>query len=165
MKKVLLYLGSIIIVLAVILGGYKLLYKSNKAAPATANSSYSSTTSTSSSSNTSATTPAVNNAVLVTKTNSTIGNYLADPNGNTLYTDGSGDAGVTNCSSSCLSAWPVYQDKGATTGLPANVSTIKRSDNGQIQYTYKGAPLYYFTSDTSGQVTGNGVSGFYVAKP
>jgi predicted lipoprotein with Yx(FWY)xxD motif len=54
---------------------------------------------------------------------------------------------------------------GSTTGLPANISTIKRSDNGQIQYTYKGMPLYYFASDTKGQVTGNAVSGFYVAKP
>jgi len=109
--------------------------------------------------------PAVNNAVLVTKTNSSIGQYLTDPNGNTLYTYAADSSGVSNCMGSCLTAWPAYQDKGSTTSLPAGVSTIKRTDNGQIQYTYYGMPLYYFAGDSSGQVTGNGVQNFQVAKP
>jgi predicted lipoprotein with Yx(FWY)xxD motif len=108
---------------------------------------------------------AVNNSLIMTETNSTIGSYLADPNDNTLYTDGTGATGVTDCAGSCLSAWPIYQDNGSTTNLPANISTIKRSDNGEIQYTFKGKPLYYFTTDTPGKVTGNGTNGFYVARP
>jgi len=109
--------------------------------------------------------PAVNNAVLVTKTDSKLGQYLADPSGKALYTYNADTSGVSNCTGSCLSNWPSYTASGSTANLPAGVSTIKRSDNGQTQYTYNGMPLYYFVSDSSGQVTGDGVEGFSVAKP
>jgi predicted lipoprotein with Yx(FWY)xxD motif len=118
-----------------------------------------------SSNSTNSSSSAVNNSVVITKSNSTAGSYLANPSNMALYTIGSGTTGVSNCSASCLSAWPPYIDTGATTGLPTNISTIKRADNSDIQYTYKGMPLYTFTSDTTGQVSGNGVSGFSVAKP
>jgi predicted lipoprotein with Yx(FWY)xxD motif len=108
---------------------------------------------------------AVNNAVLTTKTASSIGNYLADPNGRALYTYNADTPGVSNCTGGCLAAWPAYQDKGSTTGLPTGVGTIKRSDNGEIQYTYQGLPLYYFINDSGGTVTGNGVENFRVAMP
>jgi predicted lipoprotein with Yx(FWY)xxD motif len=72
--------------------------------------------------------------------------------------------GVSNCSGSCLTNWPIYEAT-ATTDLPANVTVITRSD-GKKQYAYKGMPLYYFSGDTSaGQVTGDGVNNFHVAKP
>ena len=108
---------------------------------------------------------AVNNAVLTTKTSSSVGQYLADPSGKALYTYGADSSGVSNCKGSCLASWPAYVATGSTTNLPQGVSTIKRSDNGQTQYTYNGMPLYYFVSDGQGQVTGNGVSNFSVAKP
>ena len=141
----------IIVIVVIVIGGYAIFHKSPKP---TTNSSSSKSTAAS-----------VNDAIVITKNNSTIGSYLADPNSNTLYTDGTGSVGVSSCSGSCLTAWPVYQDKGSTTNQPTGISTIKRSDNGEIQYTYNGMPLYYFSSDTKGQVTGNGVSGFAVAKP
>jgi predicted lipoprotein with Yx(FWY)xxD motif len=156
-KKSMAVIGTVIVVVILVVGGYALFHKSPKT---TTPSSTLSSTATSKSQ-----AAPVNNAVLITKTNTTVGSYLADPKGNTLYTVGSGSTGVSNCTGACLTAWPVYQDKGSTTGLPTNVGTIKRSDNGEIQYTYKGMPLYYFSSDTSGQVTGNGVSGFSVATP
>lgn len=109
--------------------------------------------------------PAVNNAVLTTKTDAKIGRYLADPSGRALYVYDVDTKGVSNCTASCLAAWPAYVDTGATTGLPSGVGTIKRSDNGQIQYTYDGLPLYYFAHDAQGQVSGDGVDMFSVAKP
>lgn len=146
-------IALIIVVVIVVAGGaYMLLHKSSK-----------STTTTKSASSTSA--AAVNNAVLITKTDSSVGQYLADPSGKALYTYNADTSGVSNCTGSCLTAWPAYVDTGSTTGLPAGVSTIKRTDNGQVQYTYNGMPLYYFVSDSSGQVTGNGVQNFSVAKP
>jgi predicted lipoprotein with Yx(FWY)xxD motif len=49
--------------------------------------------------------------------------------------------------------------------VPTNVGTITRTDGG-VQYTYKKMPLYYYVGDTSaGQITGDGVNGFSVAKP
>ena len=118
-----------------------------------------------SNSNNNKSTETVNNTVIITKNNSNIGNYLADPNGNTLYTYTNDSTGVSNCTGSCLATWPAYIDKGSTTGLPAGIATIIRSDNRQTQYTYNGMPLYYFTSDSNGQVTGSGVNNFKVATP
>ncbi len=105
---------------------------------------------------------------IVTKTanNSKFGDYLTDGNGNTLYTYSSDTAGVSNCVDVCINIWPAYIDaSGSTTGLPANIGTVTRNDSGALQYTYKGLPLYTFVSDSKGKVTGDGVSGFNVAKP
>jgi predicted lipoprotein with Yx(FWY)xxD motif len=150
MKRTLI---GILIVIIVAVGAYAIFHKSDD------NKTASTTNSTKSSA------PAVNNAVVITKTSSGIGEYLADPEGNTLYTYKPDTSGVSNCTGSCLTEWPAYQDKGSTSGLPTGISTIKRTDNGQIQYTYNGMPLYYFASDTKGQVTGNNVDKFVVAKP
>jgi hypothetical protein len=49
--------------------------------------------------------------------------------------------------------------------VSGTLATAQQS-NGALQVTYNGALLYTFVSDTSpGQVTGNGVAGFSVAKP
>jgi len=109
--------------------------------------------------------PPVNNAILSTKTDSKLGQYLTDSNGHPLYIYGGDSNGVSNCTGSCISLWPAYQDSGATTGLPAGIGTIKRTDNGETQFTYNGMPLYTFTSDSNNQVTGNGTANFTVAKP
>ena len=143
-----------IVAFALAFGGFALFHKSKTPTPAATSSTSSQSTA-----------AAVNNAVLTTKTNASVGAYLTDASGNTLYTYGADSTGVSNCTGSCLSTWPAYQDKGATTGLPTNVSTLSRSDNGQTQYTYKGKPLYTFSGDSQGQVTGNGVADFQVAKP
>jgi predicted lipoprotein with Yx(FWY)xxD motif len=153
---------GIVIVLILIIGGYFIFHKSS---PNTTTSSYGSSTSATNSSNTKEQASTVTNAVLITKNNASVGNYLAEPNGVTLYTYGGDTSDTSNCTGSCLSNWPAYQDAGSTSGLPTNVSTIKRTDNGEIQYTYKGKPLYTFIGDSKGQVTGNGVSDFSVAKP
>ena len=150
MKKVIIAVIAAIIVIG---GGYLIFHKSPKTTPAT-------TTST-----TTSNAPAVNNAVLITKTNSSVGQYLADPSGKTLYTYGGDSSGASTVTGSLLASWPAYVDKGSTTNLPTGVSTIKRTDNGQIQFAYMGLPLYYFVSDSTGQVTGNGVANFQVAKP
>jgi predicted lipoprotein with Yx(FWY)xxD motif len=109
--------------------------------------------------------PAVNNAVLKTKSSSSLGQYLTDPSGKALYTYGSDTSGMSNCSGTCLATWPPYVDSGSTTGLPTGVGTITRTDNGKIQFTYNDLPLYYFIGDALGHVTGNGVGGFHLAKP
>ena len=152
MKKSSSIIIAIIVIIVLIGGGYALFHKSSKTTPTTTAST-----------NTNA--PAVNNSVLITKTSSSLGQYLADPSGKALYTYGADTSGVSNCTGSCLTNWPAYQATGSTANLPSGVSTIKRSDNGQTQYAYNGMPLYYFASDSSGQVTGNGVENFKVAKP
>jgi len=107
----------------------------------------------------------INNSIVVTKSNSKVGSYLADPQGNTLYTYSGDSNGVSNCTGSCLILWPPYTDKGSTTNLPTDFGTIKRTDNHEIQFTFKGKPLYFYAADKTGQVNGNGVGGFSVARP
>jgi predicted lipoprotein with Yx(FWY)xxD motif len=113
--------------------------------------------------NTKKTSASTASQIVTTKTDSKLGQYLADGNDKALYTYGADTNGVSNCTGSCLATWPVYE-AATTTNLPANVTAITRSDNTK-QYAYKGMPLYYFTGDTAGKVTGDGVNNFHVAKP
>ena len=147
----------IIIVLAVLViagGGYALMHKSSSASPSGAGKA----------ANQSTNAPAVDNRVVTTKTASNVGQYLADPNGKPLYIYNADTSGTGTCTGGCLSDWPVYVAT-STANLPSGIGVITRSDNGQKQYTYNGKPLYYFTGDTAGKVTGNGVEGFSVAVP
>ncbi len=162
-KKSGFWVIGILVILILIVGGYFIFHKSTPATTTTATSS--STTSLSTKTSAKSTATPINNAVVITKTNSSIGEYLADPSGRTLYTYGGDENGKSNCTGSCLVSWPAYTDSGATTNLPSGISTIKRSDNDQIQYTYNGMPLYFFVNDTNGQVTGNNVGDFHVAVP
>lgn len=165
MKNSASILVGLVVLIVVVIGGFAVFHKSSK----TTSSSYSAPAANvkgnASQAASAANNAAVNNAVLATKTGSSVGSYLANPDGNALYTYGADSSTTSNCTGACLSTWPPYQDTGSTTGLPTNISTIKRSDNGQTQYTYKGKPLYTFSSDSNGQVTGNGVNNFNVAKP
>lgn len=123
--------------------------------------------------NTSSQTPAqssTNNStstkpIIQTKTDATLGKYLADGNGKPLYIYAKDTANTSNCTGSCLSNWPAYKATSTTANLPANVGTITRSDGGGVQYTYKKMPLYYFTGDTGSSPTGNGVQEFTIATP
>ena len=101
--------------------------------------------------------------VVETKTDSKVGQYLADGSGMPLYTYNQDTDNASNCSGSCLSNWPAYKAT-STASLPANVGTITRSD-GTVQYTYNKKPLYTFTGDSAGKVTGNGIEGFNIATP
>ena len=152
MKKAII--AIIIIIIIIVGGGYALFHKSKK----------SSTSPSSSSTTASTNAPAINNSVLTTKTDPSLGQYLADPSGKPLYTYNKDTSGVSNCTGSCLTEWPAYVAT-STSNLPAGVSTIKRSDNGQMQYTFNGMPLYYFVNDSAGKVTGNNVEDFVIAKP
>jgi len=151
-----------IVALAVIAGGaFALTRKSSNTNTntTTPNNTSSETPSTSSGNQTQAS----GGEIITTKTDASVGQYLADGSGKTLYTYGKDASGVSNCSGSCLAAWPIYEASDGAT-LPANVTIITRS-NGKKQYAYKGMPLYYFTSDSVGKVTGDGVALFHVAKP
>ncbi len=108
---------------------------------------------------------AMTNTVYKTMSSPTLGNYLTDMKGMTLYTYTKDTAGVSNCNGACLTIWPAYTTPSQTSTLPANISIIKRS-NGTLQYAWKGMPLYYFAKDKNpGKTTGQGVGGVWnVAK-
>lgn len=105
------------------------------------------------------------NGIYEMKTASTVGQYMTDPKGMTLYTFDKDTAGVSNCSGQCSVLWPPYVATNAPSSLPTDITTIKRAD-GSMQYAWKGMPLYYYEKDKNpGDTTGNGVGGvWHVAK-
>jgi predicted lipoprotein with Yx(FWY)xxD motif len=107
-------------------------------------------------------------------TNATFGAILADGNGTTLYYFTRDVSGVSACAGGCLNTWPVYYSENLTTGTGLNTAdfgTITR-DDGTMQTTYKGWPLYYYSSTSDGIIEAEGATGgqgvnnvWYVVKP
>lgn len=107
--------------------------------------------------------------------NATLGNYLTDSKGNTLYVFTPDINRPSPCTGGCLTAWPVFYDSliSATT-LPtglnrADFGTVT-AGNGQQQTSYKGWPLYYYAPngvrEQPGQVQGDKVGSiWFVVKP
>ena len=93
------------------------------------------------------------------------GTILETPAGMPLYTLAPGTA----CTGACAAAWPTLTVPAGITpkagaGVTGTLATAKQS-NGALWVTYNGKALYTFLSDSSpGQVTGDGVAGFSVAK-
>jgi len=90
-----------------------------------------------------------------------LGNILTGPNGMTLYMFTKDVPNKSNCYDECATNWPPL-----LTGLkpiagigtdPALLGTTTRND-GKLQVTYKGLPLYYWVKDSkTGDTTGQGV--------
>jgi predicted lipoprotein with Yx(FWY)xxD motif len=104
-------------------------------------------------------------------TDAKLGKFLAGENGMTLYIFKKDTANVSNCSNGCAQAWPPFtlaagEQVKAGAGITGAFTTFARSD-GTMQVAYKGAPLYYYATDTkAGDVTGQNVGGvWFVAAP
>ena len=102
-------------------------------------------------------------STLSTKTSS-LGTFLVDAKGRTLYLWNADKGSMSTCTGACAQAWPPL----TTTGTPkasgavksSLLGTTKRSD-GSREVTYAGHPLYTFAGDTQpGQTTGEGSNGF-----
>lgn len=102
-------------------------------------------------------------------TNATLGQFLTDQAGKTLYVFSPDVRGTSACASAqCLAAWPVFFKEAPTldAGLnAADFATITRAD-GAKQTTFKGWPLYYYAQDVAeGDVKGENVNGrWFVAR-
>jgi len=113
---------------------------------------------------------AASTGVVVNTATTGLGPVLTGPNGLTLYTHAGDTATSSTCTGGCATAWPpltVAAGASATagTGVTGTLGTLTRPD-GTTQVTYNGMPLYGWKSDTKpGDVTGQGVNGFSVAKP
>ena len=97
--------------------------------------------------------------------NSTLGSFLVDSKGMTLYLYTKDTPNTSNCYSSCATYWPPLLTSGtpvAGSGVNASLlGTTKRTD-GTTQVTYNGWPLYYYVSDkAAGDTTGENVQGVW----
>ncbi len=86
---------------------------------------------------------------------------LVDAQGNALYTNDMDSASAIACTGECAAIWIPLA--APSTGQPASgdssvegeLGTVDRAD-GTSQVTFDGMPLYTFTEDGPGQVTGDG---------
>lgn len=95
---------------------------------------------------------------------SALGKVLTDAKGMTLYTFDKDADGKSACYDQCAANWPpLLAEAGAT--AEDDFDLIER-DDGSMQWTYYGKPLYLWVKDTApGEVTGDGVNGvWHVAK-
>lgn len=109
-------------------------------------------------------------ATVMVGQNATLGSFLVDSKGMTLYLYTTDTPGTSTCTAGCASIWPPL----LTTGAPvagqgvnaAMLGTTQRAD-GTTQVTYNSWPLYYFASDSAaGDTNGEGKGGvWYVITP
>lgn len=89
------------------------------------------------------------------------GDVLVDADGLTLYLFDNDQGGASTCYDDCASTWPpLLADGGIEAGDGADaglVGTVER-DDGSLQATYAGHPLYSFAGDSApGDVEGQGI--------
>lgn len=101
-----------------------------------------------------------------------VGDYLvANLGGKTLYTFNNDTEGVSNCSGDCATNWPPFTvgenvQLVAGAGAEGELGTITR-DDGALQVTYNGMPLYFWKDDLApGDTNGQGLGDvWFVAAP
>lgn len=99
-----------------------------------------------------------------------LGDHVIAEDGRVLYVFLPDEQGASTCYGGCAEAWPPYLADGdvlAVEELDADaVGTVERED-GSMQVTYFGWPLYTFVQDTeAGMASGQGVGGnWFVIAP
>jgi predicted lipoprotein with Yx(FWY)xxD motif len=105
---------------------------------------------------------------MVKMTSSSEGRVLVDAQGRSLYLFDKDERGESYCSGACAAVWPPFETDStprAAGGLSsAALGTVKR-DDGDLQVTYHGHPLYYYAADAStpGRTKGEEVDQFGAA--
>lgn len=93
--------------------------------------------------------------------------FLVDDQGRTLYvfTNDTQNSGTSACTGECITEWPavvVTATPTAGTGVDAALLGTITRDDGTMQATYNGWPLYYYAGDTApGDMAGQGMEGVW----
>jgi predicted lipoprotein with Yx(FWY)xxD motif len=103
----------------------------------------------------------------------TIGTVLvAGSNGMTVYifTSDVKDSGTSACTGSCITNWPALTVAAGETptggsGVTGALGTITREDDGTLQVTYNGLPLYFFANDKAPGDSNGVYTGWEAVKP
>ncbi len=109
--------------------------------------------------------------VAISVAQSSLGAYLAGPNGHALYVLTKDSANTSTCTDSCAQNWPpLLVNAGQTvspgTGVTGTVATFARPD-GSTQVSVNGMPVYYFAGNSAASDTnGQGIGGvWFLAAP
>lgn len=89
-------------------------------------------------------------ATVKAATNDSLAKYLADAQGRSLYFSSADSRTVSTCYDFCAKAYPPYTTGGRPIAgdgvVSALLGTLQR-DDGKMQVTYAGHPLYHYTGD------------------
>ena len=170
-------LAAVVVIVIVIAGIGYALYATRGTTTQTTTTTHSTSSTTSSPSTTSttstSTSPSSQPYSVMIGSSPSLGNYLENGTGFTLYMFGKDipGNGTSSCTGACAAVWKPFYDSSLY--LPSSLSssnftTITRSD-GSKQTSYNGWPLYYFSSDSSaGSMIGEGAyqyGGLWYAMP
>jgi predicted lipoprotein with Yx(FWY)xxD motif len=104
-----------------------------------------------------------------TSESATMGTYLVDDQGMSVYLfmNDTQNSGKSVCAGNCATNWPpvlVNSAPTAGTGVDASLLGTITRDDGSLQATYNGWPLYYFAKDSApGDTMGQGaVNSWYL---
>ena len=102
--------------------------------------------------------------------NEEYGSFLVDSEGMSLYLFTNDTENTSNCYDDCATNWPPLLTEGdpvAGEGVDESLLGTTERDDGSLQVTYSGWPLYYFAADeAAGDTTGQGVGGvWYLLTP
>jgi predicted lipoprotein with Yx(FWY)xxD motif len=104
-------------------------------------------------------------AVVNVGQNATLGSFLVDSKGMTLYLYTLDSPGTSNCYGNCAVNWPPLLTAGAPvagTGVTASLLGTTTRTDGTTQVTYNGWPLYYYVTDkAAGDTNGENVQGVW----
>ncbi len=113
-----------------------------------------------------------NNLALGTDSKASRGTYLVGYSGMAVYKLAKDTASTSTCYDACAQTWQPYiigsgdNINNLQAGINGAVGTTTRTD-GTIQLTYRGHPLYFYSSDsTSSDTKGQGIGGVWsIVKP
>jgi predicted lipoprotein with Yx(FWY)xxD motif len=102
---------------------------------------------------------------------SALGTILTDSKGNTLYVFMNDTGDTSTCTGDCAASWPALVAKGEVKAggndVDASLLGTSARDDGTMQVTYNGHPLYHFSGDQApGDTNGQGIGGiWFVVSP
>jgi predicted lipoprotein with Yx(FWY)xxD motif len=117
--------------------------------------------------------PASGGATVMTATVGSQGTLVvAGSNGMTVYTftKDVANSGTSACTGGCLTKWPALTIPAGSTpaggsGVTGKLATITRTDDGTLQVTYNGLPLYFFSGDKAAGDANGIYTGWVAVKP
>ena len=117
--------------------------------------------------------PAAGGAAVMTATVGSQGTLIvAGANGMTVYTftKDVANSGTSACTGGCLTKWPAVTVPAGSTpaggsGVTGKIGTITRTDDGTLQVTYNGLPLYFYSGDKAAGDANGIYTGWAAVKP
>lgn len=102
-------------------------------------------------------------AATIKVVDSQFGEVIADGSGEALYLFDKEKSVESECYGECAEAWPPVLTAGepkAGSGAKAELLGTTKRDDGELQVTYDGRPLYYYVDDAPGTILCHNVDEF-----